>query len=210
MAIMAAFFISCFALFLVLWLRAGGATPLAPAKYRVHLLMPQAKGLGPHSDVRVSGVTVGHVVEITAAREGGRAIPRADILVDLERPFAPLRADANAMLRSKSILGEAYVAISLGSPSAPLVPEGGTLARSQGRDSVSPDQIFETYDRPTRAALRAWLQTEGPAARRHGQDLNAAVGSLRPWVADAGDLLAIVDRQGSDVARLLRDGGTIS
>ena len=65
---MVGFAFSCFVLLLYLWLRGGGPIPLAPSKYQVHVLLPQAKGLGPHSDVRVSGVTVGHVIHAEARR----------------------------------------------------------------------------------------------------------------------------------------------
>ena len=120
------FALSCFVLLLYLWLRSGGEIPLAPKGYRVHVLMPQTKGLGPHSDVRVSGVTIGHVISIEPLRP--LRLGRADVLIDLDARYIPLRSDARAMLRSKSIIGEAYVALSLGSAHAPPIPDGGSLA----------------------------------------------------------------------------------
>ena len=125
LAAVSLFALSCFCLLLLLWTTSGGPTPLKPRKYQVHVLLPQAKGLGPHSDVRVAGVTVGHVVTVEAAQPA--SLDRADVLIDLARPFVPLRADARAMLRGKSILGEAYVALSLGSRGAPEVRDGGPI-----------------------------------------------------------------------------------
>jgi len=208
LAAVALFALSCFCLLLLLWTTSGGPTPLKPRKYQVHVLLPQAKGLGPHSDVRVAGVTVGHVVSVNAASPA--SLDRADVLIDLARPFVPLRADARAMLRGKSILGEAYVALSLGSRGAPAVRDGGTLAAANALDAVSPDQIFDTYDPATRQALREWQQTEGPAAAERGHDLNAAIGSLRPWMVDANGLLSLVQSQDRAVRGLLADGGAIA
>lgn len=202
------FAISCFCLLLLLWTTSGGPTPLAPRSYQVHVLLPQAKGLGPHSDVRVAGVTVGHVISVNAAHPS--SLDRADVLIDLERPFVPLRGDARAMLRSKSILGEAYVALSLGSRSGAPVRDGGTLPARNALDAVSPDQIFDTYDPATRRALREWQQAEGPVVAARGHDLNAAIGSLRPWMVDADGLLAVVQQQGRAVRGLLADGGAIT
>src|SRR5215207_4912796 len=202
------FAISCFCLLLLLWVTSGGPTPLAPRSYQVHVLLPQAKGLGTHSDVRVAGVTVGHVVSVSAARPV--RLNRADVLIDLERPFVPLRGDARAMLRGKSILGEAYVALSLGSRAAPVVRDGGTLAARNALDAVSPDQIFDSYDDATRQALRDWQQSEGPVVAARGHDLNAAIGSLRPWMVDADGLLAVVQGQDRAVRSLLADGGAIA
>jgi phospholipid/cholesterol/gamma-HCH transport system substrate-binding protein len=202
------FALSCFVLLLYLWLRSGGGIPLAPEGYRVHLLMPQTKGLGPHSDVRVSGVTVGHVVRIQAAKPV--RLGRADVLIDIDARYVPLRRDARAMLRLKSIIGEAYVALSLGSPRAPPLPDGGTIGGRNAVRTVEADEIFEGYDARTRQALREWMQSQGPGLARHGADLNAALASLEPWMLDADRLLAIVEQQGGDVQALLRDGGTIA
>lgn len=208
LAAVSLFALSCFCLILVLWTTSGGPTPLKPRAYQVHVLLGQAKGLGPHSDVRVAGVTVGHVVSIRAATPA--SLDRADVLIDLARPFVPLRANARAMLRSKSILGEAYVALSLGSRGAAAVRDGGTLAAANALNAVSPDQIFDTYDPATRRALREWQQTEGPVAAARGHDLNAAIGSLRPWMVDANGLLSLVQAQDRQVRGLLADGGAIA
>jgi phospholipid/cholesterol/gamma-HCH transport system substrate-binding protein len=203
-----AFALSCFCLLLYLWLRAGGTIPLAPEGYRVHVLMPQTKGLGPHSDVRVSGVTVGHVIRIEPA--GPPYLDRADVLIDLDSRYVPLRADARAMLRSKSIIGEAYVALSLGSTGAPPVPEGATLAPRNAVRTVEADEIFGAWDRRTRAALREWMRTQGPGLGEHGHELNTAIASLRPWMIDADRLLRSVEGQSADVQALLRDGASIA
>ena len=48
---------------------------MKPERYQVHVLLPQAKGLGPHSDVRISGVTVGHVISVEPAKPLSSAAP---------------------------------------------------------------------------------------------------------------------------------------
>jgi phospholipid/cholesterol/gamma-HCH transport system substrate-binding protein len=204
----AAFSFSCFVLLLYGWVRSGGPVPLAAEKYRVHVLLPQAKGLGPHSDVRVSGVTVGHVIYVKGAEPLARG--RADVLIDLERSYVPLRADARAMLRGKSIIGEAYVALSLGSARAPAIAEGGTLAPQNAVRAVESDEIFGAYDARTRRALQEWMAEQGDALGGNGRQLNAAFASLRPWIVDANRILATVEQQGADVATLLRDGGDVA
>jgi phospholipid/cholesterol/gamma-HCH transport system substrate-binding protein len=207
-AIVALFSISCFLLLLLLWTSSGGPVPLSPKRYQAHVLLPQAKGLGPHSDVRVSGVTVGHVIRVEEAHP--LRLGRSDVLIELEREYVPLRTDGRAMLRGKAILGEAYVALSLGSRGAPALPDGGTLAAGQARNAVEPDQIFETWDERTQHALRRWQQTEGPAIARHGDDMSSAFSSLRPWMVDAAGLLAVVEEQGAAVQSLLEDGGAVA
>lgn len=208
LAAVVGFALSCFVLLVYLWLQSGGGIPLAPEGYRVHVLMPQTKGLGPHSDVRVSGVTVGHVMRIEPALP--TSLGRSDVLIEIDSRYIPLRRDAHAMLRLKSIIGEAYVALSLGSPKAPPLPDGGTLAARNAVRTVEADEIFESYDPRTRQALRDWMQSQGPGLARHGADLNTAVASLEPWMIDADRLLRIVQGQGEDVKALLHDGGQVA
>ncbi|HKE79727.1 MAG TPA: MlaD family protein, partial [Solirubrobacteraceae bacterium] len=208
LAVVALFSVSCFLLLLVLWTKIGGPTPLKASGYRVHILLPQARGLGAHSDVRVSGVTVGHVISVKVAKP--ERLGRADVVIELARPFAPLRTDATARLRQKSILGESVVALSLGNSSAPPIPENGTLDARRAQSTVEPDQIFDSFDPRTRRALQTWQQTEGGAIEDTGDELNAAVGTFRPWAVDATALLSIVEQQGADVQALVRDGGAIA
>ena len=208
LAAVVGFALSCFVLLLYLWITSGGEIPLAPKGYRVHVPMPQTKGLGPHSDVRVSGVTIGHVIKIEPLRPV--RLGRADVLIDLDARYIPLRSDARAMLRSKSIIGEAYVALSLGSADAPPIPDGGSLALRNAVRTVESDQIFETYDARTRQALREWMRTQGPGLAAHGAELNTAIASLPPWMIDADRLLSIVQRQSASVQSLLRDGGAVA
>jgi ABC-type transporter Mla subunit MlaD len=132
------------------------------------------------------------------------------VLIDLERPYVPLRADARAMLRGKSIIGEAYVALSLGSKHSPEIPEGGTLAASHALRAVESDEVFGAYDKKTRRALQAWMRDQADALDAHGRDLNTAFASLRPWIVDADRVLATVQQQDADVATLLRDGGDVA
>jgi phospholipid/cholesterol/gamma-HCH transport system substrate-binding protein len=114
------------------------------------------------------------------------------------------------MLRGKSIIGEAYVALSLGSKHAPAIPEGGTLAAKNALRAVESDEIFGAYDKQTRRALQRWMADQADALDGHGRDLNTAFASLRPWIVDADRVLATVEQQGADVETLLRDGGDVA
>ena len=106
-AAVAGFSFSCFVLLLYLWLTSGGAIPMAPAKYRVHVLLPQAKGLGPHSDVRVSGVTVGHVIYVKGAEPVARGlVVGAEDLVGLDGTQR-VRSDERSALRHRRRLAGA-------------------------------------------------------------------------------------------------------
>src|SRR5687768_6582542 len=100
---MVVFALSCFGLLLFLWLSFGGPIPLKPKGYRVHVHFPEATTLAQEADVRVAGVSVGKVRMLELADN------RTDATIELEEQYAPLREDAQALLRQKTLLGETYV-----------------------------------------------------------------------------------------------------
>src|SRR3954463_14805360 len=102
---MVVFALTCFGLLLFLWLSFGGTIPLKPKGYRVKVAFPEATQLGLYADVRTAGVTVGKVRTKELDPHGNRTIAT----IELDRRFAPLHANARAILRQKTLLGETYI-----------------------------------------------------------------------------------------------------
>ncbi|WP_107566808.1 MlaD family protein [Paraconexibacter algicola] len=203
LAIMVVFALTCFGLLLFLWVSFGGSTPLKPKGYRADVLFPEATQLAEQADVRVSGVPIGKVVD--QRRDGDRT--RATLQIDPR--YAPLRADARAILRQKTLLGEIYVEMTPGSPGAPEIPEGGTLARGQVASTVELDEVLQAFDAPSRRNLQRWMQGWSAALKGRGTDINDAVGNLGPLLQDGGDVFATFDAQSRAVQGLVRDAGTV-
>src|SRR3954453_18640310 len=118
-AIAAGFALSCFGLLLFLWLSFGGPIPLKAKGYRFQVAFPEAAQLGLEADVRVAGVSVGKVVAKDLDPRGNRTIAT----IEVKRRFAPIRSDARAILRQKTLLGETYVELTPGTRRAAPVPE---------------------------------------------------------------------------------------
>src|SRR4051795_699019 len=100
---MVLFALSCFGLLLFLWLSFGGAIPLKPEGYRFKVNLPEATQLGLEADVRVAGVTIGHVVQKNLAGGPGNATTAT---IEVDPKYAPIRSDARTILRQKTLLGE--------------------------------------------------------------------------------------------------------
>ena len=98
------FVLSCFGLLLFLWEAFGGPLPLKAKGYRMVVAFPRALALAEQSDVRISGVNVGHVVSFKLGKEG-----LTDATIEVESRYAPLRSNMHAILRQKTLLGETYV-----------------------------------------------------------------------------------------------------
>jgi virulence factor Mce-like protein len=203
--VMVLFALSCFGLLLFLWLSFGGTTPLKPAGYRVEVAFSEATQLGEYADVRTAGVSVGKVRKKRLDPDGNRTIAT----IELDSRFAPLRSDAKAILRQKTLLGETYVEITPGTKGAPCVPEGGRLANSRVGDAVQLDEIFQAFDPRTREAFREWQQSLAPAIKGRGRDLSDALGNLPEFAADGRDVLEVLDAQEGAVQRLFRNTGVV-
>lgn len=202
LAVLVVFALSCFGIGLFVWKTFGGKVPLQPAGYRVHVLFgAEATQLTQGSEVRISGVRIGEVLS-TAPR--GR---RIDALIELERRFAPLPADARAVVRFKTLLGESFVELSPGTKSGPQVPENGRLPTSNVQRTATVDEVLATFDRPTRRAFKAFLNDLATATRGRGDELNAVLGNAAPTATELKRLAVVLDAEGPALSTLVRDSG---
>src|SRR5437764_8101627 len=88
--VMVGFALSCFGLLLFLWLAFGGPVPLEPKGYRFKTTFGEATQLAKEADVRISGVSVGKVKDITPNKQTGRSL----IVIELDPKYAPLPKDS--------------------------------------------------------------------------------------------------------------------
>src|SRR5580698_1671746 len=91
------FALSCFGLLLYLWESFGGPLPLKPKGYRMVVAFPRTLALAEQSDVRISGVDVGHVITLKLGKEG---LTKATL--EINSQYAPIRADMHAIVRQKT------------------------------------------------------------------------------------------------------------
>jgi phospholipid/cholesterol/gamma-HCH transport system substrate-binding protein len=202
---MVAFTASCVGLLIFLWISFGGSLPLSPQGYRFTVEFDQAVELASQAEVKISGVTVGQVASVGLDRRTG--LNRAVIQID--RQFAPRPADTRAILRQKTLLGETFVQLSTGSPSAPKLHDDATLPRAQVAPTVQLDQILSTFDPTTRQAFETWMQQGGVALTNRGQEFNTALADLDPFATNVDRVLAVLHRQGQATTTLLHDGGLV-
>jgi phospholipid/cholesterol/gamma-HCH transport system substrate-binding protein len=196
---MVAFALSCFGLLVFLWLSFGGPIPLKPKGYRIQVAFPEATQLAVEADVRSSGVPIGKL----RAKSRDPGSNRTLAVIEIERRYAPIREDARAMLRSKTLLGETFVEMTQGSPKAPFLPEGARLPNRQVAASVELDEILDSLDPFTRAAFRT------SSVQGRGRDLNESFGNLRSFVQEGGDLFEVLDQQSQALRGVVRNTGVV-
>jgi virulence factor Mce-like protein len=205
-AAMVGFALSCFGLLLFLWLSFGGSIPLRPEGYRFTAKFPEASTLVEQADVRLAGVNIGKV----KTRELDKASGRTVVEMEVDESYAPIPRDTRAILRQKTLLGETYVELAPGNPSAGMLEDGDQLANSNVNITVELDEIYRIFDEPTRENFAKWIQ-EGSVvvSGDYGEDLNDAIGNLAPFATDGARLLEILDDQEGAVRGTIKNTGRV-
>jgi len=93
LAMIVVFALSCFLILTYLWTSFGGPTPIAAQGYRFQADFEEATQLADNADVRISGVTVGHVKKSEQVDNSTR------VEIELDDEYAPIPSDTQAMLR---------------------------------------------------------------------------------------------------------------
>jgi phospholipid/cholesterol/gamma-HCH transport system substrate-binding protein len=200
------FVLSCFGLLLFLWESFGGPLPLKPKGYRMTVSFPRVLALAEQSDVRISGVDVGHVISIKKGTEG-----RSIATIEVASRYAPIRRNMHAIIRQKTLLGETYVQlIPQGNGHAgPYLADNGRLPSNQVEPSVTLDDILKTFDPKTRADFKIWQEALAEGINGRGEQINAAFARLEPFAEHANKLVTILASQEGAVRALVKNTGVV-
>ncbi|WP_025822948.1 outer membrane lipid asymmetry maintenance protein MlaD [Asaia astilbis] len=105
--------------------------------YALHAVFNQIDGLSVGSDVRLAGITVGHVTSETVDPKSFRA----DVSFTVRDGIA-LPTDSAAIVTSDSLLGGKYIALSPGGDEKNLTP-GAVVSQTQG--AISLEQLLSKF-----------------------------------------------------------------
>src|SRR5438445_5764564 len=204
MLVIILFVLSCFGLLLFLWESFGGPVPLKPKQYRFTVGFTKALALAEQSDVRSSGVNIGHVVALKAGPEG-----RAVATVEVSSKYAPIRSDMHAILRQKTLLGETYVQLIPQSTTGPYLPDNRRLPNSQVEQSVTLDGILQTFDPQTRRDFQIWQESLAVGINGRGEQINAGFASLEGFSEHGAQLVELLASQEGALRAVIRNTGVV-
>jgi phospholipid/cholesterol/gamma-HCH transport system substrate-binding protein len=196
------FALSCFGILLFLWITFGGPTPFKAKPYEIKIPFREATQLAQQSDVRISGVSVGKVQDIELDPNGEDALAT----IYLDDKYGPIPRGTRAVLRTKTLLGETYVELTPGDSDAPTLDDGATLPAANIAESVQLDEIFRTFDAPTRAAFQQWQQQAAIAIQGNGQALSNAFAEFDPFFSELDRLFRVLDTQQQAIRQLFSNG----
>jgi virulence factor Mce-like protein len=198
-----AFTLSCVGLMIFVWTQFGGTVPFAPEGYRVHALFKETGLLVPNADVRIAGVNVGKVASVQA-----RGV-NSYVTMDIDHQYAPIPVDTRAILRQKTLLGEAYVELSTGNGAGAKFADGGTIPSTHVEDTQQLDQVLSSFDKPTQRDLQLLLNGTYTSLAGRGQDLNDAIGNLDPTFTELAALVGVLNDQQANVRGVISNSATV-
>ena len=204
MLVIILFCLSCFGLLLFLWESFGGPVPLKPKGYRFTIDFPRSLALAEQSNVRISGVDIGHVVSLTHYKNG-----RTRATIEVAHRYAPIRSDMHAILRQKTLLGETYVQLIPQTRAGAPLPDNGNLANAQVEPSVTLDAVLSALDTKTRRDFQIWMQDQAEGITGRGEQINASLSELEPFAEHANRLVTILDAQEGALRALIKNTGVV-
>ncbi|WP_372668510.1 MCE family protein [Amycolatopsis kentuckyensis] len=158
-----------------LWLVFRAATGTVVSAY-----FGKTVGLYAGSSVRVLGVPVGQVTDVT---------PQGDaVRVDMRVDDVSLPADVGAVVVAPSLVSDRYVQLTPAYDSGPVLASGTVLAKDRTATPVELDDLYSSLDKLSTAlgpngankdgALSGVLDTAANTLKGNGASLNSTVGQL--------------------------------
>ncbi|HWU32110.1 MAG TPA: MlaD family protein [Marmoricola sp.] len=166
---------------------------------RVYAMFASAAPLVDGNQVKVGGVVVGKVTDMKVVNGV------AKVGMEIDKSALPLHTDATMTIRPVSLLGERYVDLVRGTPTAPVLNNDAVLPLSHTATSVGLDQVLNTVDQPSGAGLRGLVTTLGEGMQGNGQNVNAAIQALAPTMTNARAMAQVLSQQNQMLGQLVDD-----
>jgi ABC-type transporter Mla subunit MlaD len=133
----------------------------------------------------------------------------ARIHMKLDKSVEPLARDTTLIVRQRSALGLKYVELTPGHARA-TYPAGSTIPLKFAGKPVEFDDVFSTFDKPTRHASRTALKGFGDALAGRGDSLNAAIGALNPFLVHLAPVMRNLADPSTQLNRFFKQIGNAS
>ncbi len=172
--------------------------------YQISVDVPNAAALVPGNDVRIGGIRVGFVKSVSPVQDPETGDVHARLGLQLDKTAEPLPADSTVVVRSSSAVGSKYLELDPGQSSEGYPPGATVPLRAARPHPVELDQLFNTFDRATRHAIRQNLVAFGEALAGRGPALNAALGRLRPLLDRLQPVMRNLASPRTGLARFIR------
>ena len=176
----------------------------APSSYLLQIPTTDASGIFAGSDVTIAGVNAGSVRSVRVGSGGDAVITAA-----INPAFTPVHTSATAQLRPKSLLGEMYVALDPGTSGAALPPDA-SLPRIQVNRATDLQQVFNTFDQPTRVKLQTLIDELGGGLAGRGSQLNQSIPAGAHDLSDLSRIASTLNARNSELQSVIANLNTVT
>ncbi len=168
--------------------------------YEVTAYFVSAEGVVPRNDVILGGVPVGTVKSVSVAPDASGPAG-AQIVMQIQPRFAPLREGTRAEIRPKGLLGTMFVELQPSSAGRPI-PARGTIPVQDTAAPVTLDQVNDIFDPQTREKVKVLTREGGKSLVGRGADLNKLLGQLPVITSNTTDITARLDERDQQLDQL--------
>jgi phospholipid/cholesterol/gamma-HCH transport system substrate-binding protein len=193
------------ALVVALFVVAGFAL-LGGGGYEVQARFVNASQLVNGNEVTVAGERVGTVKDIELTDDGA-----ALVTLEVSDDVAPLRAGTRAIVKQRSLSGVAnrFVELQLGQGTGEELAEGATIPGADTESAVDLDQVFNTFDAPTREGVQRTIRLLRDFSRGNEDDARQALRYLDPALSSSSALFAELNRNRRDLEGFIVETGKL-
>jgi phospholipid/cholesterol/gamma-HCH transport system substrate-binding protein len=158
----------------------------------------QAVAPGQGQTVRVSGVEVGQIGQVTL--KNGIAIVQLNIN---DKYKNLIHQNATALLRPRTGLKDMFIEVDPGSKSSPVAKPGYTIPVSNTLPDINTDEILASLDADTRSYLNLLVNGAGQGLNGHTSDLAQVLERFEPTHRDLARVNKAVAVRGRDLSQLV-------
>ncbi len=182
---MGSFIVAALAIFAYMSFHIGAFRFDSIAYMRYHALFTDVSGLSRKAALKISGVTVGWVEDVTLTRQGPS---QAHVTLAVHHEHV-IYSNARAAIRQDGLLGSKYVEIVPGDSTTPPLEPGGTITTAEGAASTSIDELLASCRRITGAVEEVVAELKKTINRPEtAENIRDLVEGLRSAVAGLSSL----------------------
>jgi phospholipid/cholesterol/gamma-HCH transport system substrate-binding protein len=181
------------------------ATDGSSGKLVLTATMQDATPLRNGNIVRAAGVKVGEVESVTLDAQD-----HALVTMSIDRAVLPLHTDATATLVPQDLLGERFVTLDTGSPSAPVMSEPYSIPIKQTKSVVDLQSVVDMLDNPTGTSLAMMLTTLGEGVGKNPKETADAIAALQPAMQNTQQLAQVLSDQNALLSRLVQSAQPVA
>jgi phospholipid/cholesterol/gamma-HCH transport system substrate-binding protein len=173
------------------------------SSYTLKVDLQDASGLVSGNQVLIGPSTVGTVNSTSLTQSG-----LAQIEISLDSVAAPMHVGTVARVFENSLSGIAnrYVVLEPGPSQAPELPSGSTIGTDNSYSFVSLDQLFNTFDPPTRRGFSNFIQGEAAAIQGRAPEAHSTLLYFAPALSSTSDVTAALTKYEPAFDQLLVQG----